>query len=708
MTWKQLALRFGLWLVICTAAIAQSNSSDSTQTTTNPQTSTQKIPAVHEQVEVTATRAPEDPEDVPAAIEVFSGEELRERGARDLRSALSSAIGVDIAPGGDAGPASSVPEFWGLKEFDAFLLVVDGVPWGGAYNPALTSLSLHDVERIEILRGPAPITYGATSFVGVIHVIHHGVDSKDRNVELHGGSFESGGGSFSTPVPLAGEWKSRLTLDADRLGFSDPREAYRRGHGLWRVERKYSSTSRVWFNFDLNWLDQDPNSPRARDEALPILSPDIPVDANHNPRGAFLNDHRGTVMGGFERQAGSAQWTTTASLSHSNQDILRGFLQIQDDVPDNAHGFREKIHLTDFYFDTHLTWKLPSAVTFVVGADYLHGRARAHGADFDYTVPVNGSFAVDVPQPDALDVGIHDDRNFFGPYGMLEWKPLERLRVDAGLRANLTHESRSDADAGAGTQASSDRTDAHVGASVGAIYTLWEQKQDSLGIYANYRDTFKPAAIDFGIGEPFLGKQILDPETSQSIEGGLKGRFFNHRLEAEASGFFMDFANLVTPVTIGGLPGLINAGTQRFHGFETGAELFLLHNVIARGNYSYHDATFRDFVKDGVQLAGNRLEMSARNLAALSLFYQPPKGFLGGVEVNYTGNRFLDQENTALAGGFATVNAGVGYRTEKWELRLDGHNLGDRRDPVSTSELGEDQLYLIPSRRVDATLRFHF
>src|SRR3954470_11290513 len=273
MSWNQLAARMGFCVLVSAAALAQTAQ---TTTSTNPQTSTHKIPAVHEQVEVTATRAPEDPEDVPAAIEVFSGEEMRQRGARDLRSALSSAIGVDIAPGGDAGPAGSVPDFWGLKEFDAFLLVVDGVPWGGAYNPALTSLNLNDVERIEVMRGPAPITYGATSFVGVIHVIHHGVDSKDRNVELHGGSFESGGGSFSTPLPLGGEWKSRLTLDAERVGFSDPREAYRRGHGLWRVERKYSDTNRIWFNFDMNWLDQDPNSPRFTEEDTHQLSPDVP------------------------------------------------------------------------------------------------------------------------------------------------------------------------------------------------------------------------------------------------------------------------------------------------------------------------------------------------------------------------------------------------------------------------------------------------
>jgi len=38
---------------------------------------------------------------------------------------------------------------------------------------------------------------------------------------------------------------------------------------------------------------------------------------------------------------------------------------------------------------------------------------------------VNGEFGVDVPQPDELDVVIEDNRNFFGPYAMVEWKPLD-------------------------------------------------------------------------------------------------------------------------------------------------------------------------------------------------------------------------------------------------------------------------------------------
>ncbi len=97
---------------------------------------------ITQKVEVVATRLPESPDEVPAAIEVLTGDDLKSLGATTLEDALALAAGVEIAPGGDAGPAGSVPEFWGLREFDAFLLVVDDVPWGGAFNPALTSLSL--------------------------------------------------------------------------------------------------------------------------------------------------------------------------------------------------------------------------------------------------------------------------------------------------------------------------------------------------------------------------------------------------------------------------------------------------------------------------------------------------------------------------------------------------------------------------------------
>lgn len=73
---------------------------------------------------------------IPAEVSLVEGWELRARDALDLASALSLVPGVDAPAGGDAGPSSAVPSLWGLHEFDAFLLVVDGVPWGGLLTPA--------------------------------------------------------------------------------------------------------------------------------------------------------------------------------------------------------------------------------------------------------------------------------------------------------------------------------------------------------------------------------------------------------------------------------------------------------------------------------------------------------------------------------------------------------------------------------------------
>jgi iron complex outermembrane receptor protein len=220
--------------------------------------------------------------------------------------------------------------------------------------------------------------------------------------------------------------------------------------------------------------------------------------------------------------------------------------------------------------------------------------------------------------------------------------------------------------------------------------------------FADFRSTFKPAAFDFSLAE---NEGILEPETSRSYEAGLKVRALDGRLDLEASGFRMDFENLVTATVVGGLPALINAGKTRFQGFEVSGDLRLPHAVFARGSYSFHDGKFVDFVEafDGVptQLAGNRFEMSARHLASAGLSLSPGTGFIASASLNYTGDRYLNKRNTALAPGFATFDAGVGYRLRRAEFRLDGKNLGNRRDAVSESEFGDAQYYRMPARTIE-------
>jgi hypothetical protein len=47
-------------------------------------------------------------------------------------------------------------------------------------------------------------------------------------------------------------------------------------------------------------------------------------------------------------------------------------------------------------------------------------------------------------------------------------------------------------------------------------------------------------------------------------------------------------------------------------------------------------------------------------------------------------------------------------RTPRWELRVDARNVGDRRDLVAESELGDSEYYLMTSRRVEGSFSLHF
>ena len=653
---------------------------------------------VKEQVEVVATRIPEAPHDVPVSIEVIDGETLRARGVTTLRDALALAAGVEVAPGGDGGPASSVPEFWGLREFDAFLLVVDDIPWGGAFNPALATLNLRDVERIEVLRGPAPVTYGATSFVGVLHVVHKAAAANRSYLFLRGGTFGSGTGALDLSMPSRGSWKSRLTADFDRQGFKDDRTSYTRGHANYRGAT--SGTDRkMWVVADLNWIPQEPASPHARDGAS--LSTATPLDANYNPADAKIDETRFTAAFGTERRVmKDGRWTTLGSYSHSGSDQFRGFLTTIADAPDNATGFKETIDVNDIYADSHVTWPLNARTQIVAGGDFLFGNGEGRGAVFTYTVPLSGATATVVPEPTTLDRDAESRREFFGGYAQVELTASARVHVSGGLRLNATRERRGEGET---------TTHTRPAGGVGVLVRAWEQGADHVRLFVNYRDTFKPAAFDFSLAE---NEGVLDPETARSVDGGMKARVADGRIDLEVSAFRMNFQNLVTATVVDGLPSLQNTGSTRFEGVDLAGEARWTHDISGRATYSFHNGKYVDFVQSfddqAVQLAGNRFEMSARHLFSAGLFFSPQHGLFGDVVIKYVGDRFLDKRNTALAEPYTTFDIGAGYRLSRWDLRLDGRNLSDRRDPTSESELGEAQYYRLWARRFDVSAGLRF
>ena len=671
-----------------------------------------------EPVEVTTSKIPIALSDVAANVTVISGDELRERGANDLRTALALVAGVVIAPGGDGGPASVVPALWGLREFDAFLLVVDGVPSGGSFTPALTSLDLANVERIEVLKGAAPVSYGATSFVGVIHVIHYAAGQGPARAEIGGGN--RGSARFALALPLSDNsapWRQSLLFDGEKQGLAGDRTDFDRAHLLYRGAGNVGG-GEFSLDFDATLVRQDPGSPHPVENG--VLSPRVPLDANNNPRGAKNNENRTQLALGYVLPTGLGEWSTRLAIAATNDSNVRGFLRenfADDGVTHNADGFQQAVHKTDVYFDSHIATELSPQATLVWGLDYLYGKGAQHSGNFEYLVLPNGSNAPDW-QSLHIDEFTHvgDKRNFAGLYTELNYALTDAWRFEAGIRFNHTHEVRdaSHIDNSGPTpvedqNGSQQRSDSRWAGALGTSYRLWQDGRDYVSAYANYRNTFKPAVIDFG---PESEGGILQPETARSAEAGLKGQHFDGRLDWDLSVFHMNFNNLVVAQAVNGLPSLTNAGKERFKGVELDGRYRLVDDFSLVGTYAYHDARFGDYVQlfgdTPVQLKGNLLELSPRHLASMGLMYAPAEGFRAYGVAAYNGAHYLDRRDTARAGAYTTLDAGIGYRRAAWEVRLDGYNLSDRRDAVAGSERGINQFYRLPARSYWVSVLYTF
>ena len=670
------------------------------------------MPTAEERVEVTATKYEDDPDRLPQSMTVVSGQDLRDRGATDLRSALALVAGVDIAPGSDSGPASAIPEMWGFREQDAYLLVVDGIPWGGVFNPQVTTLDLNDVERIEILRGAAPVMYGAMSFVGVIQVIRYQPGHGGSAVQAAAGSYGSAALGSSFDLSNWAGFASRLSLDAEKHSYRDERSGFERAHLLWRNRRELSGGGDVHFNLEGTWLNQSPTSPVPRIGGT-FPAPNVPLDANYEPGGAYINPRRNGVSAGFTIPKSYGIWSGLASYARTSTDSLRGFVTDPTGPVFTANADRTSMIVDEVSLDAHVEITNVPKTQIVAGVDYQYGNGHLRGGDFDYAINADGSNPPDGASA-ALgkDANVTDTRNFGGLYGFAAWTPDRWWRVEAGLRANFTGENRKTStnnfDTATYSQDKDSASRTRLGGSAGVTFTPWQRGADDVRLFADYRNTYKPAASEFDLD---AAAQILAPETSESWELGVRTELFDRKFALEFSAFDMKLENLVLIAASGGFE---NAGAEKFKGFELEASGRLPHDIGLRAVGSYHDATFLDYQTlfpgdvTTTQLKGKRQEMTPQWLAGAGLVYAPAKGFLAHADVALTGSRYLNKRNTVLAPQFVTWGMGIGWRGDRCTIRLDGTNLGDQRDPVSESEVGDAQYYLLESRRILLSFNWSF
>ncbi|HLN79716.1 MAG TPA: TonB-dependent receptor, partial [Thermoanaerobaculia bacterium] len=609
---------------------------------------------------------------------------------------------------------------WGLKEFDALLVMVDGVPVGGPFNPSLSQIEVEDIDRIEIVKGPQGTLYGVSAFAGMIQVFTksaaHGTD-----VRLSGGSFSTGRVYASHSAAIGGA-NLRVFGSIERADGWQDRTDYKDDRSGFRLDTPVSGSGRLSVIFDLLRNTQFFGSPIPVQGGEPL--PGFRIDRNYAVGGARL-DHRVYSLTTNWKQplSDSLLLENVLGITRDNQISIRSFVGEVDDNEATAEGVSLKPRETDVFEDLHLTANFSGAGRhrLVAGTALTWGRTTAVGTGFDIELQIE---PVEVPDFSDTPAGDHrsfsDRRTFLGLYVNDEWTPLRFLTLSGGARYDHVSERlRAQAQEVGAPEVEVSRDEISEGQWSGGLSALGRVVSDRSGalneanIYVAAKSAFKPAAPNLTEAED---AEILEPERTRSGEVGLKTRWFDRQLVFDVSLFHMIFKNLVVSnVGPDGNPRLINAGSERFQGLE----LTLAYRPTALaglsfiGGYAHHDARFIRFSFLNAEGAlsvvdGKRLELAPRDLWNTTLEYKSRRGPTAFFALRHQNRRPLNRRNVDYTDSFFESDAGAGWDFPWGRISVVGRNLGDSRHYVAESEIGDSQFYVAAPRRFNAEVAFRF
>jgi vitamin B12 transporter len=307
-----------------------------------------------EEVVVTATKTPVALKQTTSAIEVITEEDLRRQQFKTVAEALRLSQGLMVFSSG--GPGTEVQVRMRGASHLQTLVLIDGAivnsSTQGFYNFA--NLTTDNIERIEILRGPQSMIWGADAIGGVINII----TKKGAGPPRVGWFFEYGSFSSIREGAHASGQKGPLDLSAslsrwDTTGFSaadyrlgaSERDGYRNWQGSARLGLALPNDGRLdltfrWLNSSIN-LDNISTPPKdvfgskTKDqEVIYGASYDQPLTgwwsqkmtlAHEEDRSLFLPGtlQRNLTTGAFSVPAGPPNETKTRSNRIEVQEIFR-------------------------------------------------------------------------------------------------------------------------------------------------------------------------------------------------------------------------------------------------------------------------------------------------------------------------------------------------------------------------------------------------
>jgi vitamin B12 transporter len=293
-------------------------------------------------VQVIGTRAPTALDRVVADVVVIDRDRIRASSADSLEDLLRREGGIQLSRNGSPGQNASIV-IRGSAASNT-LVLIDGVRIGSATlgQTDLAAISLAQVERIEIMRGPGSSLYGADAIGGVINIVtRRGDGAPYVSGNIAGGNHRSGeayvavSGSDSIvdyALSLSGETSDGVSaiLPGDAFGQYNPdNDGFTRGGLQLAGGITWDKGQRIGASYSASRL-------RSMFDSAQFAPPDFLPDATPNFRNK-LNTQLATIdyQGVY-----SPQWTNALRVSYQSDKLQSGadFISTYDTVRQQVTG----------------------------------------------------------------------------------------------------------------------------------------------------------------------------------------------------------------------------------------------------------------------------------------------------------------------------------------------------------------------------------
>jgi iron complex outermembrane receptor protein len=686
-----------------------------------------------EEVVVTAQKREQAITDVALSVTAVNGDVARAMGIQDTRGVAMIATNIDIKGAGmaDANPAVTIRGI-GMNNFNA-----NNNPSVGIYldevflsSPAMINLSMMDVGRIEVLKGPQGTLYGRNATGGAINII-----SAKPTRETEGfasfdvGEYEQAKFEGAISGPLTDTLSGRLSALYDYQGESF--HEYHKASGgkgefpdsdTWALRGQLAGDyERMSWNLNLGYLDQDIGN-----------SPFTAIGGYWNsPDEVFVTPCQGGLASCVNTLGLDVSDRDGDPFTHDFQESRVGEMKINSDVTSVNFNFQYEFDAFDFTSITGWVqqdrdfgeniWSSPLEFFAVVHDEEIEqlsqefrfsgdaGMARWIAGVFLWNDTFESDNLANSADILGLLAGVNpvlwnndQETDAWAIYASVDWDLSDRWMLTTGIRYS---DEETDFKGGTdGTIIDSAAFDAFVGAELGIPngttipftyiddtasddstdfrVALEFRPNDDLLTYGSVTSGFKSGGFfgDFTFDNSEL--EPFDSETVMAYELGFKATLGNGMAQLNGAVFYYDYEDIQTFV-----PSDIGFRLANLEEAEiTGAEIELLATPLPGLDIRF-GASYLDTEVDSQFAAydGNELPNSPENQVTGTIRYEfgisDSLNMALQLDAKYTDEMFRESTNNPWlqTDSYTVANARVALLSQdgRWEVAAWGRNITD-------------------------------